>query len=270
MIINDYDQSKCVGGKCTVTPTQTLTNGKSYGWFIAASDGTNLGPYSSGAGFIVSTLPAAPKTISPTGMFTSPTLSPSYSWTAVAGGVKYVLALYDMKTQSPIYVQTYDATAVCSGATCSTKPSVTLTNGGAYAWLVAAISYAGVGPWSAGTGFIIFAPPAAPTLSAPTGVIKTAAPSYTWQRVPGAVYYYVTVLDGSGKAIFGQWYEDSTSCSGTTCSASPNLPLAAGNYGWFGLSLNAAGMSSYSTGIAFVRVDDAGPGPAPSFQPSKP
>jgi hypothetical protein len=256
----------CIGTNCAVVLSTTLINGGQYGWYVAAYNAAGWGAWSSGLSFLIAVTPTtAPTPISPTGVVTPGTLTVRYEWTKVEGGVLYALSVYDMTTNTLQFSTTVDASAACMGSTCSFTPGVpgsTLTNGGTYGWFVAALSYAGAGPYSAGKVFIPYVTPLAPTQLAPTGVVGST-PTYRWNAVPGATQYNVLVMDGG--VVLSQWVTASTACAGGECSFTQPTALANGPYGWFVAAGNAAGTSAYSTGQGFTV--SGGLRPAPTFQP---
>ncbi|MCC6976606.1 MAG: hypothetical protein IT322_21555, partial [Anaerolineae bacterium] len=79
--------------------------------------------------------------LSPTGTITSP--SPTFIWQREPTSAAYFLQLY--RTSLNIYVQHYDAAAVCDTTTCSVTPTLNLLSG-SYSWYVWGINGAGTGP----------------------------------------------------------------------------------------------------------------------------
>lgn len=266
-------QSTCTPDFCTATPTEpdaTLKNNTPYGWYVAAYEPiSGWSDWGNGTTFIPSVIPTtAPALVAPSGIVTGTTLNPTFQWNAVTGAVTYALAVFDMNTLALKYFTPVPASGNCTLTTCTVTPtggSTTLTSGQPYGWFVAALSYAGAGPWSAGLAFIPFTTPAAPTLIAPTGT-TSATPTYQWNAVADATQYFVAVLNGSGAQVFGQWVLASEVCLGQTCQYVQPTALAAGAYTWFVAAANPAGTSSFSTGLT-ISVGGAAPVIAPTFQP---
>ncbi|HEY5801370.1 MAG TPA: hypothetical protein VIT92_14190, partial [Burkholderiaceae bacterium] len=97
-------------------------------------------------------------------------------------------------------------------------------------------------------------PPSAATLSAPSGGIASANPSYTWQAVPSAVEYAFWVAhDGSGYDVSVNLRPADLGCgAGGTCTYRPALQLQAGlSYRWGVVVRNAAGWSPHATPLTF-------------------
>ncbi|RPJ27018.1 MAG: hypothetical protein EHM33_09565, partial [Chloroflexi bacterium] len=76
-------------------------------------------------------------------------------------------------------------------------------------------------------------PPGRATLTSPEGSIGTNyTPTYTWNKVSTATAYYL-VVDGPSGNVITKWYTSVDAiCSGSTCSVTPKITLAGGNYAW--------------------------------------
>jgi hypothetical protein len=110
-------------------------------------------------------------------------------------------------------------------------PSTALTPGTSYTWWVQTWSSRGTGPWNsvAGTTFTVAATaPAGATQVAPTGAAASATPTYTWNRVAGASWYYLWVNAVGQEPLVKIWYRAEDVCGTTTCTAAPAVNLAAG------------------------------------------
>ncbi len=100
-----------------------------------------------------------------------------------------------------------------------------------------------------------FAPtvPGAATLSTPSGGIgSNYNPTYTWNKVNGATWYYLWVARPSGEPI-KIWYNASTPgvCGASTCSVTPTATLAGGAHTWWIQTWNPVGFGAWSTGKTF-------------------
>ena len=76
--------------------------------------------------------------------------------------------------------------------------------------------------------------PAAPTLLSPSGTIYDSTPTYSWQAVPTATWYYLYVYDSTARKI-GQWYRASNLWCGTgrgTCTVTPTTSVGIGTKYW--------------------------------------
>src|SRR6185436_9925234 len=75
-------------------------------------------------------------------------------------------------------------------------------------------------------------PPGAATLISPSGGIATNNPTYTWNKVSGATWYYLKV-DGPSGNVMQKWYDASAICGSSTCSVKPTIVLSGGAYTWW-------------------------------------
>jgi hypothetical protein len=139
-------------------------------------------------------------------------IRPTYRWNQVTAATWYQLWVDEMG--APPLIQTwYFSGDVCSGSVCSLTPDVPLRPGASYRWFVRAWSSRGQSPWSPGTTFSIAtaAPPAA-TLVSPAGNGVAALPTYTWNRVPGASWYYLWVTQAGSGPVVQRWYRAEEIC----------------------------------------------------------
>ncbi len=89
---------------------------------------------------------------------------------------------------------------------------------------------------------------------APTGTINNAMPTYTWNAMTGATWYYLWVNRASTPVIT-QWYTAAqANCpAGTdTCSVTPGTALANGAHTWWIQPYGAGGYGPWSSGLAFT------------------
>jgi hypothetical protein len=97
------------------------------------------------------------------------------------------------------------------------------------------------------------AAPPATTLISPSGTISTTMPTYTWNTVSEATWYYLWVNDPSGTPVIQTWYTSSAaSCGSTTCSVTPAVTVSAGMYTWWVQTWNSTGFGPWSTGLTFT------------------
>jgi hypothetical protein len=203
-------------------------------------------------------LPGVASLASPFGAITSNT--PTYTWQAVPNASWYFLWVND-SGGAKIQQWYTDAQADCASGvgTCSVTPATALIDGPA-TWWIQTWNAHGYGPWSTGMGFAVNASPGAAGLISPSGVITESKPTYTWNSVPGATWYYLWVNDSSGTRV-QQWYESGAAgChSGTgACSVKPDTGLASGNATWWVQTWNSAGFGSWSGAMSFA-VNPAAP-----------
>jgi L-rhamnose mutarotase len=237
----------CGASTCTVAnATPNLAIGQ-YRWWVQTWNGTGYGPWSTGMDFTVPAPvpPAAATLVSPNGSIT--TINPTYTWNKVSGATWYYL--YVSGPSNYVFAQWYHTDAVCGVSTCSVANATPNLAVGTHRWWVQTWSGAGYGPWSTGMDFTP-TPPAATTLVSPNGS-TTSNPTYTWNKVSGATWYYIYV-SGPSNYVFAQWYHTDAVCGASTCSVPSATPgLASGQYRWWIQTWNNAGYGPWSTGVNF-------------------
>jgi murein DD-endopeptidase MepM/ murein hydrolase activator NlpD len=237
---------------CGYTGGQLL-NGSGRSW-VLASNSAGVSPWSTGLDFTVSLAraPAAPTLTSPIGVTASTT--PTYQFRSAAGATWYRVFVTDV-TGTRVD-QWYTATqAGCSGGTgtCSVTPTAPLTPGQGY-WWVLAWNVQGNSPWSARGDFTITGPPpGAATLVSPTGSISVTAPTYRWNAVPGASWYYLWINDSTGNR-WREWYTAAAAgcAAGGTCVIAAPVRLTSGPARWWVQTWNAAGHGPWSGAMSFT------------------
>ena len=109
------------------------------------------------------------------------------------------------------------------------------------------------------------ATPGQASLVSPSGNISDSTPTYTWNAVTGATWYYLWVRDSTGDAI-KKWYTASQAgCAGGsgTCSVQ-HATAVSGNSKWWIKAWNSSGSGPWSSAKAFT-VGSSGPPPAASL-----
>ncbi len=239
--------SICSGGICSVQPPITLSSGN-YNWWVQTWNSVGSGPWSAPMSFTIP-LPAPPvqaTLISPNGGIA--TNNPTYTWNAVSGSTWYFLWVDG--PSGNILKTWYSAAQANCAATCSVAGATPGLSAGTYTWKVQTWNEGGSGPWSANMTFNP-AVPAKPTLNSPTGNIVTNMPTYNWDDVSGATWYYLWVNGPSGKVI-AQWYSSAeASCNGVTCSVASPAPLSSGAHIWWVQAWNDAGVGPWSDAMTF-------------------
>jgi hypothetical protein len=100
------------------------------------------------------------------------------------------------------------------------------------------------------------APPGLATLTSPDGTIGTNNPTYTWNEVSGATWYYLWV-DGPNGNVIKQWYKAMDVCSSGTCSITDPTILGSGAHIWWVQTWNEAGVGPWSDGMSFTFTSPA-------------
>jgi formylglycine-generating enzyme required for sulfatase activity len=217
-------------------------------------------------------LPGKATLISPSGNIS--TTTPSYVWNAIANSTWYYLWVNDGAGTGKIAKwYTADQAGCASGSgTCSVMPATPLA-AGAGQWWIHTWNSSGTGPWSDGMAFTVGGGgvPGKAALLSPTGTISTATPTYSWNAVSNATYYYLWVSDSTSAEKIKTWYAaDQSGCaSGNgTCSMTPATTLAAGACQWWIQTWNSSGYGPWSDGMAFTVGGSGPPGKAALISPS--
>jgi len=252
--------------QCLNTPFQCIAERVGLGataWAILAEQ--KLNPF-------IASPPDKATLVSPAGTVASAT--PTYTWNAVFGSTWYYLWANDSSTNSGKVKAWYTATqAGCSSGsgTCSVTPSTALAAGTSQ-WWIQTWNDAGYGPWSDVMNFVVIPPPGKATLVSPAGAISSNTPTYTWNAVQSATYYYLWVNDSSTSGKIKIWYTATdaacVSGSGTSCSVTPSTALAAGAAQWWIQTWNPSGYGPWSDGMAFTVGGPGPPGKATLVSPS--
>jgi hypothetical protein len=237
-----------------VTPHTELNNG-THTWWVRAMSAYGTAPWSAAGSFVVSaSTPGVPTLLWPVAGANG-AIRPTYRWNQVTAATWYQLWVDEMG--APPLIQTwYFSGDVCSGSVCAITPNVPLRPGASYRWFVRASSSSrGVGLWSSGTTFSVAtaAPPAA-TLVSPAGNGVAALPTYTWNRVPGASWYYLWVTQAGSGPVVQRWYRAEEICGVSTCSAALPTSLAGGHsFLWWIQTYNDFGYGPWSAPASFAR-----------------
>jgi hypothetical protein len=236
-----------------LTLTATPAPGSTFaGWSGGGCTGTGSCTVTLNAATEVTATFAARETailLSPSDTIT--TATPTYTWNAVPGATSYGLAVRD-STGVRIQEWVSASAAGCEAGTgiCSLTPSTALA-AGAGTWRIQTYSPAGPGPWSDSLAFTVSLSDAA-ILVSPAGTITTATPTYTWNAVPGATWYYLRVHDSTGVEIQEWASASAASCEAGTCSLTPSTALTAGAWKWHIQTASPDGPGPRSSGMAFT------------------
>ncbi|HJR80937.1 MAG TPA: glycoside hydrolase domain-containing protein [Anaerolineales bacterium] len=154
-----YESSTvCGSSTCSVTLAGINLAGGNYRWWIQTWNSAGYGPWSSARNFSLPTIdpPVVATLVSPNGSITDTT--PEYTWDKVSASTWYYLWVSRINSDGSLttmHTKWYDATAVCSGATCSITPAgITLTSGN-YRWWIQTWNEGGYGPWSSAMNFTV-------------------------------------------------------------------------------------------------------------------
>jgi len=101
----------------------------------------------------------------------------------------------------------------------------------------------------------VTASPGAAVLRQPSGSISDDTPTYTWDAVSSATWYYLWVNGPSGSPVIRQWCtaEQAGCATGTgTCAVTPATTLTRGSHTWWIQTYNNAGYGPWSAGMSFT------------------
>jgi len=192
------------------------------------------------------TPPAAATLVSPNGSIT--TNNPTYTWNKVAAATWY--NVYVSGPSGYVFSEWYSSAAVCGASQCSIANATTLAAGEHRWWVQTWNGTGGYGPWSTGMSFTT-TPPAAASLNTPNGV-TTSNPTYNWDKVSAATWYYIYIQGPSGNLVHADWYSSATACGMSTCSIAGATPgLTSGQYRWWIQTWNSVGYGPWSSGLNF-------------------
>lgn len=119
------------------------------------------------------------------------------------------------------------------------------------AWWWARVLAAGALWAAAQAGAVEAAPPAAPALVGPSGVLAGTTHAFTWEAVPGATWYQLWLNDATASPRLTRWYTAAQArCAGGagSCFVVLGTGLAAGRGRWFVAAWNPDGQT-WSTGL---------------------
>ena len=234
-VVSSFNPSGCNSVVGVITNQSTATTSTARSYTLSTS--------------VIVSPPGAATLTSPSGAITDTT--PTYTWNRVNASTWYYLWVNNA-AGTPVIQQWYQSSAVCGASTCSVTPSTVLGSGN-HTWWIQTWNSGGYGPWSTGLGFSLptVTPPGAATLTSPSGAITDTTPTYRWNRVNAATWYYLWVNNPSGTPVIQQWYQSSAVCGASTCSVTPGTVLGSGNHTWWIDTWNDGGYGPWSTGMNF-------------------
>ncbi|MBE2267480.1 MAG: hypothetical protein IAE80_04565 [Anaerolinea sp.] len=95
-------------------------------------------------------------------------------------------------------------------------------------------------------------PTPTPTLIAPIGTSSETQPTFSWNQVEGAAWYYLWITGDNGH-VLDQWYDGWYLCSNGVCSVTPPLTLSSAGYTWWVRAWSeSSGYSVWSAPANFV------------------
>lgn len=236
-------------GTCAVTPATSLAPG-AWSFKVQARGAAGTGAWSFARDFVVANLPTAPRLLAPEGTVFSPTAR--FTWEPEPGVESYQLWIgTGTSTLTSQWVPA--AWARCETGTCSFIGSYPR---GVWYFNVRGRNAAGTGPWATAKGFnhLLSPPTTVTTLIAPSGVVGTATPTFTWSAQAEVESYQLWVGTGPATTL-SQWVTAAAAGCGSgtgTCSLIPATPLPQGAFYFNVRARNAAGTGWWTTPVRFT------------------
>jgi hypothetical protein len=191
-----------------------------YQWSVKANF---YGAWGSYAPYLSFTVGTSPIPSSPSGSISDNT--PTFKWSKVGSATQYSYTL--LKGTTTVYTKTVTSSA-CTTSGCSNTPTTVLSDG-SYTWKVRAYVS---GTWKNYSSSLAFKLATIPILSAPSGTVKTATPTFTWTLISNATSYSYTVYKGTA-TLYSRTVASSACGSSTTyCADTPSTILNSGAYTW--------------------------------------
>ena len=209
----------------TWTPSQALTPGDQYEWWVGVAGAGNAVAWDNPLVFTI-----APTAIGPSGAIT--TALPTFTWNPVTGVSNYQLSLVDQSTNLVVAFPLVNGT--------SWTPSQPLNVGDHYFWQVGAMG-SGINQigWSSPLAFTIGL-----TATSPSGLASTLTPTFTWNSITGVTSYEV--------ALFDQNTAQTTIAMVSNATWTPSQSLNAGdNYLWWVGAVGANNQIGWDNPLAF-------------------
>lgn len=94
--------------------------------------------------------------------------------------------------------------------------------------------------------------PAAPTVTGPTGTLRTSKPALTWNAVPDATQYALWVNKSGSTSAALNVTVSADACSGGACSYTPSAALTDASYQFKARAGSATGWSGWSEPVSFT------------------
>jgi hypothetical protein len=254
-IINEVisDAGYCTAGVCSIDATTLresyrLVNG-TYTVFLNTWNGTSQGAWKGPFMFTLNApVPAAPTLNAPTN---TNSLRPTFHWTVSgdsASAMYFNLVVAPTTNPSaPSINQWFTRAAACgspNGTTCSLVSPIDLADATNYAIYLRSYGSGGISSFTGPQNFLADVLP--PTL--PSGITvnnNQGRATFTWNDDANTLYFNVYITNNAGVSQHNAWYARSSVCSGGSCSISPVLALANGQYQ---IRVKAWGSGGFSTG----------------------
>lgn len=238
-LINDWFARADVCGDvhgtvCTLESPVDLSTG-SYGLYIGSwgPGGLSIGGLANsgfaGIDFTISAgLPPVPQGL---------TLSqnqgrPTFSW-PLDDVISWYQLVITNTAGDMVHMDWVDSRA-CTVDRCTVTPETNLLNGG-YAVRLRGWGAAGFSGWTAPASFTLNFPPPPAVESTAVMNANSGEPVFTWDGVPGALWYQLLISTADGESVSSDWHlAAELGCENTgPCTLKPLLALPNGSYRWY-------------------------------------
>jgi thermitase len=235
------------GTVCHITANANLVDGVNYKYYIQTYGPGGVSGWSPEQPFTVD----APTPATPSGLVLN-RLANGFvqaQWNDDPNVLWYGL-LINTTTNVSMHNQWYQRTGeLCNAGVCRVTLTANFVGGNTYRMYMAYSGDGGTTAWTQSAGNLADSPaaPVQATLISPITAITTDRPSYQWNEVANASWYYLYTSTGQGTA----WYNAQTICNGVTCTVTPAASIGNGNFTWYVSSFGPGGMGPASANQAF-------------------
>ena len=260
-VTNAFAQLAAVGQNVTTYTNTTVSAGRTYAYRVSAFNAGISQP--SGVTRVTST-PIA-DLIGPSGIITSN--NPVFTFTPPTGGVSYKLWFTNTANRAVFSLPantTYLTAAVAVTNGIGAIATNNLVAPGTYNWTIVTRPSNGVATAPAAFMTITIVVPAAPTLIAPSGLVVTNAPTFTFSAAQYATDYEVVVSNlTAATSTTSAWLPAASlgvaNGTGTGSWLYNGTPLTLASYAFTMRARDQAGTSAYSAFTAFTLATPVAP-----------
>ena len=163
-------------------------------WVRAHGLNSLISPWSETGYFVIGEQLVAPTLVSPSG--TIGDAAPDFVWNDVSGADTFEVSVYSVTTNTHNVIHEVVAKAdACSAGSCTMPAGATLPAGDYRFWVRPIDAGNTHGPWSSGLDFQVGTVPGVPTVIGPSGNTFNPTPIFSWEVVPDASTYELSVYN---------------------------------------------------------------------------
>jgi hypothetical protein len=245
------------GVNCSLVAPVDLMDGVSYNLVLRGYGPGGLSSSSSPQNFIVD----APPPMLPSGITVNNNQGrATITWNDDPNALWFYVVVTNATGTTTFYNTWHARAAVCT-VTCSLTPAMSLANGSYQvqirAWGSGGFNTGGTDGYGIQPFSFNFAAPniAEVTSTTPNGSVPTGSPTFTWNTIAGATWYYLNVGGAGFNPVYlQQWYDASTICTPHpgTCTVVNATYIPSGSATWRLQAWGPGGMSGVSSSINFA------------------